>query len=270
MSASVAKPSSFFKSKMMEVSSSCHHTACTTHGSLSSESNHRRDEIMEKECLKRLKKDINISEHVIFRFACYHHFDYDEAFKDLQNAHKNRRLNLRMDEDMIQQFETKTLFPLPGLKTRRNCDVIYMKQSRYCPHEMKHSLIDSLCYLLNDMSRTKEQCRNGVAMIVNMEDWTMKNFSYDCSHLLTLVPTKVDLFLIVNAPPGFSNIWKLMKPMFSLIFAKKVHMIKEARLKAFLMDGYEQYLPDEFANGWKDTNELVEDLIDLKQYEDDQ
>ena len=57
--------------------------------------------------------------------------------------------------------------------------------------------------------------------------------------------------------------------MFSRSFAKKVHMINESRLSEFLMDGYEQYLPDEFANGWKDTDEIMEDLVDLKQYEDD-
>lgn len=241
----------------------------------------RKQIMSEVECIKRLKQYFNknaerpIPNDAIFRFASYHGFRYNEAFNDLKGYHTNRRLHLKMNDEMVRQFETKTLIPLPGLKTKRNkSSVIYMKPSRFNPHEMKTSdVIDSLCYVLNHMSRTKEQCLAGVTLIANMEEWCMKNFSNDYCHQFMqalqgkFVPTKVDLFLIVNPPPGFSNIWKLMKPMFSRSFSKKVHVIKESRLNEFLIEGYEKYLPNEFG-GWLDKSELLEDLIDLKQYED--
>lgn len=273
------------KSKV-EISSSCQSLITVSDGgSLSpNNSNHSRFENTEVECLKRLKgyfqresSPRQISDETIFRFANYYNFQYRDAFAAIQESHKNPRLHLRMNEDLITKFESKILFPLPGLKTRRNkCDVIYMRQSRFVPKTEKKTggLLDILCYVLNDMSRTKEQCQKGVALIVNMKGWTMKNFSQEsCEQFIQAlqgkqVPTKVDLFLIVNAPASFDNVVKIMKPMFSRSFAKKVHMIKDSRLNEFLMDGYEQYLPDDFANGWRDTDELLEDLIDLKQYED--
>ena len=150
-----------------------------------------------------------------------------------------------------------------------------MRPSRYVPSQMKTSMvIDNLCYVLNDLSRTKEQCQNGVAFIANMNDWTMKNFSHDyCFQFMQalqgkMVPTKVELFLIVNPPSWFGRIWKVMKSMLSKSFAKKVHMIKEEQLGEFLMDGYEQHLPDEFISGWKVTEEITDDYIDLRRYED--
>lgn len=181
-----------------------------------------------------------------------------------------------MDDRMIQLFETYTLFPLQGLKSRKTkSSAIYMNMSRFVPQKMKTAdLIDHLCYVLNDLSRTKDQCQRGVALIVKMEGWTMDNFSYVCYHQFVQalqgkhVPTKVELLVMVNAPPAFMNVWKNMKKMFSKSLARKAHMIKENRLKEFLVDGYQQYLPEEFARGWKDTYEIIEDYIDAKEHLD--
>mmetsp|Transcript_35866 Transcript_35866/g.86713 ORF Transcript_35866/g.86713 Transcript_35866/m.86713 type:complete len:252 (+) Transcript_35866:165-920(+) len=219
----------------------------------------------------------SVSDAEIFRFAHFHNFNYNETLKDIQQKHDSRYMNLRMSRILLEQLETKTLFPLPGMKTiDRKCDVFYMRPSRYVPSEMKTSnVIDNLIYILNGLSQTKEQCENGVGFIANMEDWTMKNFSHDyCFQFMQalqgkMVPSKVELFLIVNPPKWFGKVWTIMKPMLSKSFAKKVHMIKEERLGEFLMDGYEQYLPDEFSSGWQITEEITEDYIDQRRYDED-
>lgn len=235
------------------------------------------------ECLIELKEffsspssPFSVSDAEIFRFACYHNFQNKEALKDVHQKHDSRHMNLRMSGFLLRQFQTGTLFPLPGLKTRnKKQDVFYMRPSRYVPSEMKTStIIDNLCYVLNELSRTTSQCQNGVAFIANMNDWTMKNFSHDyCFQFMQalqgkMVPTKVELFLIVNPPRWFGKVWVIMKPMLSKSFAKKIHMIKEERLEEFLMNGYEQYIPDEFTAGLRITEEITDDFIDLRRYEE--
>ena len=182
-----------------------------------------------------------------------------------------------MTDELLEQFHTATLFPLPEVKTKGNdCNVLYMRPSRYFPSTETRLIIDNLCYALNDMSKTKADCRRGVAFIANMRGWTKKNFSQDyCFQFMQalqgrMVPTKVKLFLIVNPPKFFGSIWKIMKPMLSKSFAKKVHIIEEERLGEFLVDGYQEYLPDEFSCGMRDAYEICEDFIDLKRYEEEQ
>ena len=47
-------------------------------------------------------------------------------------------------------------------------------------------------------------------------------------------------------------IWKIMKPMLAPDFRKKVHMIKESKVRDYLMEGYETYLPEETNTGAAD------------------
>lgn len=251
----------------------------TETSSLSSFSNHSSQECRETECLAKLRRSASpdVSDGEILRFAIFHSFQYDETLKAIQEHHDSSRLNLCMSGFLLRQFNTTTLFPLPGLRTKdRKCDVLYMRPSRYVPSKVKTShIIDNLCYALNDLSRTKDQCQNGVAFIANMNGWTMKNFSHEyCFQFMQalqgkMVPTRVSLFLIVNPPKWFGKVWAIMKPMLSKSFAKKVHMIPEDRLEDFLMSGYEQYLPDEFACGFARTEEICEDYIDFRRYEDE-
>lgn len=82
-----------------------------------------------------------------------------------------------------------------------------------------------------------------------------------------MVPTKVELFLIVNPPKWFGKIFKIMKPMLSKSFSKKTHIIQDDQLGEFLMEGYERHLPDEFQMGLVRSEEILEDYVDLKRYE---
>lgn len=81
-----------------------------------------------------------------------------------------------------------------------------------------------------------------------------------------LTPVKVVLFLIVNPPPWFGNIWAIMKPMLSTEFQKKVKMIPECQLDQYLAPGYEQFLPDDMTTGQAKTEDLVHDWFTYRTF----
>jgi hypothetical protein len=237
----------------------------------------------EEDCVEGLKdfcrtSGIAFSDELIFRYACFDSFNFEHAKEAIEENRENGFLKLKMKSSLKGQFNTKALFPLPGLKTRK-CDseVLYIRPSRYFPEEVDATtVIESLCYVLNDMSDTEEKCRNGVAFISNMKGFEIENFNVDhwFQFMMTLqgnlVPTKVNLLLIVNAPSWFQqDVWKKMKPALSASFSKNVHMIKSDKLSDYLMDDYREFLPTELSHGYLDINELVEDYIDLKAHQDE-
>eukprot|EP00980_Cylindrotheca_fusiformis_P011559 scaffold2737_cov99-Cylindrotheca_fusiformis.AAC.5 len=256
----------------------------------SQQSQRRKEEI----CLQILRRfcemsDIQLSDHTIFRYACLHHFNAQKAKSAIRNCHDRHYLDLRMRGELEEQFYSCALFPLPaGLKTKKgNSSVFYMRPSRYDPTKTPtKKIIENLCYVLNDRSNTRQRARDGVAFVANMKGWTMHNFSMDyCRQFMYalqghIVPTRVVLFLIVNPPSWFGNVWKLMRPMLSKSFSRKVHIVKQEKLADYLMKGYDKYLPDELAAAGKNTDELaaagkntseiVEDYVDLKGYEDEE
>lgn len=62
----------------------------------------------------------------------------------------------------------------------------------------------------------------------------------------------------------------MLKPTFSSTFKKKIHILnKNEKLGDYLMDGYQEYLPDEFL-GWKSTTEMAIDYCDIKRHEERQ
>jgi hypothetical protein len=105
-----------------------------------------------------------------------------------------------------------------------------------------------------------------------MKDWTMQHFSVDyCWQFMQALqgraaPLNVDMFLIVNPPAWFDNIWKIMKPMLSGPFRRKVQMIQQEKLGDFLEPGFERYLPDEMAGGYCPVPQLIEDFMALRSY----
>ncbi|CAJ1932376.1 unnamed protein product [Cylindrotheca closterium] len=230
----------------------------------------------EEECLLNLQlacqlAGIPASDNTIFRFACYYDFNHDLARKALIERYDDPHLNLRMEGELVEQFQNLVIFPLPGLMTKnKKHEVLYFHACRHFPAEMDTNLlIKNVCYVMNEMSLTEEQCRNGVALIIDLHQWTFKNFTNECSHkflkaIQHQVPTKVASVLIVNPPRWFPKVWKMLKKVLSPSFAKRfVILKKQSQLQDYLMDGYEGYLPMEMA-GSQDSTEIVEDFVDLK------
>lgn len=170
-------------------------------------------------------------------------------------------------EGLEEQLMSKTLFPVPGLKTNEGHDVFYMYPARYFPSKTStEQIIDNLGYCINTMCEKEKASSEDIAFVAYMNDWKMSNFSVDyCYQFMMMlqgkVPARVRMFLIVNPPTWFGLIWKVMRPMLAPDFREKVHVIKEAKIGNFLMEGYETYLPDEIASGKADTDGIVEDFV---------
>eukprot|EP00980_Cylindrotheca_fusiformis_P006822 scaffold1427_cov63-Cylindrotheca_fusiformis.AAC.5 len=245
--------------------------------------------VSEKGCYRALQSfcetsNISMSDETIFRYACFHGFNLEKAQRAIVENRDNHYLQLKMTGSLLKQFETSTIFPLPGLKTKKGkCDVVYMRPSRYVPsehneHDSKNTtILENLCYVLNDLSDTPESCQNGLAFVANMKSFTTKHYeeSYWIQLIQALqgkyVPIRINLFLIVNPPTWFGKVWNLaMKPTLSNAFIKTVHIVdSEEELFEYLSPGYEAFLPEELATvGWRSTSEIVEDYIDRKVFED--
>ncbi|CAJ1967841.1 unnamed protein product [Cylindrotheca closterium] len=237
----------------------------------------------ELECIEQLSaacfsENRHVSNELIIRYAVYHNFNYGKAKDAIDKGYTYSYLYLELEGELLRYvMNSMVCFPLSGLKSRKTgSEVFYFHPSRYIPTSRNnHLLLDNMCYVLNDMSRTIDQCRNGVVMIVNMEGYSMKNFHNDTQMKMTriteghVVPTRIVDILIVNPPKFFKRLWKVVKPAFSKTYKKRIHIISNDKLGNYLMDGFEEYLPDEFM-GWRSTQEMAIDYCDLKQYEERQ
>lgn len=234
----------------------------------------------EEECLRRLVEEchsanIPISYNMIFRFAAYYNFNYELSRVAIAEKFDDPHLHLRMEGELLEQFESLVVFPLPGPLTKNNKhEVVYFQAARHFPSETDTDLlIKNMCYVFNDMSLTEEQCRNGVVLIADLNNWTFKNFTNECANqflnaMQHQVPTKVAFVLVVNAPKWFPKTWKVLKKMVAPSFAKRFIILKQtSELNDYLMDGYENYLPTEMGY-WRDSAEILEDYIDLKLHDE--
>jgi hypothetical protein len=220
------------------------------------------------ECKKQAKKKRFTSGQVL-RFAIFAKFDEARAIKIMKNTDP-RHFEMTA-VDIETQLRSKTLFPVPGLKTLEGSNVFYMRPSRFVPNQMStSSVIDNLIYVMNSVV-VKENSKTGLSFMANMTGWTMANFSGDyCMKFMQCLqgrsfPAKVDMFLIVNPPQWFDKIWGIMKTMLSSSFRQKVHMVTEDDIGFYLEFGYEEYLPDEFHEGRASTEEMVEDYVMFQQ-----
>ena len=159
-------------------------------------------------------------------------------------------------------------FPVPGLKTRGGRDVFYLRPSRYFPRKAPtNNMIDLVVYVMNCMLEKEHGSIHGLGLVANMAGWTMENFSVSYWHklLITLqghrVPTRISVFLLVDPPSWFDSIWTIMKPMMSDDFQEKVAIVSSGDLERYLMDGYEQYLPDDMAVGKMCTKHIVKAFV---------
>jgi hypothetical protein len=208
----------------------------------------------------------------VLRFIRFAKYDQQRAFRVMKRT-EPRHFQLTSFE-LDSQLRSKTLFPVPALKTLNDSQspVFYMRPSRYYPKKTPTStVIDNLVYVMNTYAMKDPENKKGVTFIANMNDWTMANFSTDyCFKFMQCLqgrsfPAKVSLFLIVNPPKWFDTVWNIMKPMLSKRFQKKVYMIPENELGFFLEVGYERYLPDDSIEGKASTDELVQDFITFQQ-----
>lgn len=232
----------------------------------------------ERQCVENLKRRWEEKEELKFPDEMYLRFArcspgknkfVESASWKVMKKFNPRYLNLKA-ETLEKQLLSKTLFPVPGLKTTEGHDVFYMRPSRYFPKETTtEEIIDNLSYCMQTMCEKEKASTEGIGFLAYMNDWKMKNFSIDyCYQFMMMlqgrVPVRVRMFLIVNPPSWFGSIWKIMRPMLAPDFRKKVHVIKEDKISDFLEAGYETYLPDEMELGKADTEAIVKDFVSYR------
>lgn len=220
----------------------------------------------------------------ILRFARYSGFNERKALRVMKRS--DPRYFQLTAAIIKEQLDTKTIFPVPGLKTREQednvapqtgnlskVDCLYMQASRFFPDKSKavpiQDRIDNLVYVMECVYERKRPNAPGTGMclVANFADFEMSHFSADCFKQFMqalqgrVAPNKVTLFLIVNPPSWFDKVWKVMKLMMSSDFINITHIVDEEELWQFFDVGYEDHLPDEFATGKADTKAMVEDFV---------
>jgi hypothetical protein len=198
-------------------------------------------------------------------------FRESHAWAAMRNL-KKRYVSLSA-HSLEEQLLSKTLFPVPGLKTMDGYEMFYMKPARYFPKETRtRAIIENLNYVINTMLEREHPCTHGIGFVANMDDWGWTNFEvkYCLQFMLTLqsfnVPVRVELFLIVNPPSWFGAIWKIMRPMLAPSFRKKVKVVLRDKLPKYLAPGFEEFLPDEMEGGQANTEDIVQDFITYRKY----
>lgn len=246
----------------------------------------------EEECMAGLKRfcaeeGIEMSEQLLFRFACFHRFDLEKSKEAIVESRDNAFLDLEMRSDLRRQFVTKILFPLTGLRTKKhNSQVIYGRPSRSSTSSGGDAaadeggmtkVLENLCYVMNDFSRTEQQCRDGVALVVNLKGFKLEHFDeLEWRQFITalqgaLVPTRVTSVLFVNPPSWFQrDVWRKLRSGMPHQVRRTVHAITSDKLGDYLREDYRAYLPSELPHGYRDTEEIIEDYIDLKSFEEKQ
>ena len=146
--------------------------------------------------------------------------------------------------------------------------VFYFRPSRFFPRDnATMSIIDNLAYVMQSMIENEQSLRDGIGLVANFTGWKMANFNMSYWHklLMTLqgrrVPTRVQIFLIVNPPSWFGSIQAIMRPMMSDAFRKKVHVIQTDQLPKYLSASYHDFLPEDLATGQASTKATVKAFV---------
>lgn len=132
-------------------------------------------------------------------------------------------------------------------------------------------------FIMNYRHETNEQsCTDGIGVLVNMNGWTMRNFSVPFVHTVCLLiqgflfPARISTFMFVDAPSWFGSIWSIMKPMLAPSFRRRVHFVKISKLPDYMAPGFEKYLPDDIYGGQASTDEIIHNFIEERKLVDAQ
>jgi hypothetical protein len=193
-------------------------------------------------------------------------YDYKSALKVMQKFDR-RNLNLSI-VTIESQLNARTIFPCPGLLSAEGHAVMYFRMSHFSPKkEPVLSMLDSLVYVMSSMMECEEVCTDGLSLVSNLTDFKMTNFSVAYFHKFIMalqgrkLPTRVNLWLLVNPPAWFGSIWQIMRPMMSEDFRSKVFRVSEKDMGQFMNVGYENFLPDDMKSGKANTDIIIRDYI---------
>lgn len=131
-------------------------------------------------------------------------------------------------------------------------------------------LTDNLVYVMSALLEREAACTKGIGLIANMTGLKMSSFSTSSFRKFLsflegrLVPTRVQLVLFVNCPCWFGRAWAMMRPLIGKELRRKAHIISFGELEGFLMEGCDDFLPDDIG-GKKRTSAIVQNFIAERQ-----
>lgn len=142
-----------------------------------------------------------------------------------------------------------------------------MQARRFSPKEASvELLIDNLIYVMNCMMEDEYK---GIGFILDLSDCVMHHFSVGYFLKLMIAiqgrknPTRVEMFLIINQPNWFANMWgAVIKPMLHKDFREKTHRITFHDMKKFLAPEFERFLPSEIYCGKASSDFMVRGFIE--------
>lgn len=149
-----------------------------------------------------------------------------------------------------------------------------MQARRFSPSEAPvDAVIDNLVYVMNCMMEDEQQCSRGIGFLIDLSDCKMHHFGVGYFHKLMMavqgrkLPTRVEMFLLVNQPSWFANMWgAVIKPMLHKDFREKTQRINFHDLKKFLAPDSEQFLPSEIYSGKASSDFIVKCFIDERKF----
>lgn len=214
------------------------------------------------------------------RFAICYRYQQKRAWKAMIHFlhHYSHVLQLKISS-IERQIWTKTVFPLPALKTSGGHDILYLRLSRVNPQTLSiDTLMDSILYVVNAMLEKEQSCQEGIGILVNMKDWSSQKSSYQyfSQFLMKIirgtVPVRLRSIILLYPPTWFTNKLWLLRPIISKEMKDKIVLVHhENELAPYLMPCYQRYLPDDicsssYGGSTQNTDDMVRDYIMYRRY----
>lgn len=123
----------------------------------------------------------------------------------------------------------------PQLVSLTGHRIMYMRPARFFPSTMRTSdVILLLHYMTQRLVEDPQSQMQGFVFMADLNNWTMKNFSrgYALTWFLTMLvmPVKLHAFIIVDAPPWFDLVWRIIRTVMPKSFQDKWTYVKRGEL----------------------------------------
>ena len=228
---------------------------------------------------KTRKHDISIE--LFLRFVrCHPELDKISAWKSFSNI-SFCHCNTVITSIPPKLLHGKSILILPDLRTKDpdKRRVVYVEPAKFNVKDASTKDIFSyLIYMLRVATESEDSSTNGICVLLNMEGWTMKDYSvHFWSQFMQILsgnifPINVHQILLVDTPRWFGTVIRMIQRMVSPEFMNKLKRVCTENLHMHIIcrdnengDIFE-YLPDEMSKGRLNSNSLGYDFICYRVY----
>lgn len=170
---------------------------------------------------------------MLLRMCRVKNCDIEAATKlhsDYRTLCKKKDYHLLKVSDVETQLRTETLL-IPGACDLYGNPCMYMTPGNYDPSNGNlEKLLESLVYLLEDMTTEGSRGARGVAVMANMTGLGWSSFSVSfAKSVYDIIQGVYPIrnFVIMNPPSWFNAMWRLIRPLMGTKSAEKVHLVSD-------------------------------------------